>query len=505
MRIDRIAYGLAVLACAIPLWVTGRLPFVDLPQHLHVISVLSRLDDPSTLYPQMFEARATLTPYLGHYAVVGVLSRLVPIAVANKVFLTAYVAAMPLSVAFLLTSLGRPSWPSLLALPFAYGDSLGWGFINYCSSLPLTFAACGLVVRALTDAQRRARWTALLGVTLIALLCFHVLAFVFVVLSLPLLLFTTRIPRDGRRARAFALAGAIPALALFGIWTGMRLAHKTPIHYGAPWQAWGPIFSSQNLVFKPFAQNLRELPVVLANMLRDGSDRYGLYIACVCASLALVREWRANEQKEFGIERFRILALAGLALALFFLVPFDVRGYGYYLNTRYAHLAAPLVLASVPVVTPRVARGLTVGAAVAAAISGLALARGFRDFDRESSAIDTLVAATGPTPMIATMIADPGSRVVNHGVYAHTSCDLAREHGGATSFSFAETPHSPLKYRSTPPPEVVTESAHDQLDFRVYDHFLVRGRDPLALFGARLGTELYVAAQAEGFTLVRRR
>ena len=38
---------------------------VDLPQHLHLISVLHRLDDPTTLYPAFFERRAPAHPLPG--------------------------------------------------------------------------------------------------------------------------------------------------------------------------------------------------------------------------------------------------------------------------------------------------------------------------------------------------------------------------------------------------------------------------------------------------------
>src|SRR5258708_27116229 len=144
MRTDGTAWAIAFMAGVLPIWVAPHLPFVDLPQHLHLISVLTRLHDPSTLYPQLFDARAIVTPYLGYYAIVSALARVLGVDVANKIFLSAYVVAMPLSMAFLLRSLDRPTWPALLALPFAYGDNLAWGFINYCAALPLTFVACGL-------------------------------------------------------------------------------------------------------------------------------------------------------------------------------------------------------------------------------------------------------------------------------------------------------------------------------------------------------------------------
>src|SRR5438067_12634769 len=106
-RIERTLWALALVAGVSPLWVTHELPMVDLPQHLHLISVLHRLDDSSTLYPQLFEARGELNPYLGYYHTVSLLNWLLPLDAANRVFLSAYVAGLPLSVAFLLRSMGR--------------------------------------------------------------------------------------------------------------------------------------------------------------------------------------------------------------------------------------------------------------------------------------------------------------------------------------------------------------------------------------------------------------
>src|SRR5438445_13844906 len=96
-RWDRAIYAAALLVAVVPLWVTRHLPMVDLPQHLHLISVLHRLDDASTLYPRLFEARGELNPYLGYYHAVSWLNWLLPLEAANKVFLTAYVAGLPLS------------------------------------------------------------------------------------------------------------------------------------------------------------------------------------------------------------------------------------------------------------------------------------------------------------------------------------------------------------------------------------------------------------------------
>jgi hypothetical protein len=528
-RIDwmRWAWAVAPVAAVAPLWFTPILPLVDLPQHLHLISVLHRLDDPTTLYPRLFQSRGELTPYLGYYYAVSLLNWLLPLEIANKVFLSAYVVGMPLGMAFLLHSLGRPTWPALLAAPFAYGDSFGWGFINYCSALPLTLIAAGCFVRAIADAPRQWRWSAVLGMTLVAALLFHVQAFLYLAVALPFLLLTTRASEDGRlrregdsrlhqllRPRAPALAGVVPGIALFIAWFGGRLARPAEIAPGEPWKAWGPIFSPQNLAWKSTAQNWNELPRVLANLLRDGSDRYALYavVLVALASVAVAGLSRLGDRPSPGplshpVERWRMPGLAAIALGLYFLLPFDIRGYVYYLNTRYAHLAAPLLLASIPIVRGRAARPLGLAAAACSVVLAVPLATAFGAYGREAAPLLRLSRAAAERPMVMGLLFDPYSRIVSHPVFLHAAAVIARERGGATNFSFASTPHSPLRYRGTPPPTFRSEwnpaefslTAHGS----AYDHFLVRGIHPSRIFGAALHSELYLAAEDGGLFLVR--
>jgi hypothetical protein len=525
-RSDRPLYLIALAFGVLPLWVSRHLPLVDLPQHLHLISVLHRIDDPRTLYSRLFAIRTELTPYLGYYYTVSFLNWFLPLGLANKVFLSAYVIGMPLGLAFLLRSVGRPTWPSLLSLPFAYGDSFAWGFVNYCSALPLAFLACGLLVRSISDRDRRKAWAIGLAVSLVLTLLFHVQVFAFLGLALPLLLLTTRAPegRDGvpslnQRVRGFlatrapALAAIAPAGALFGIWVVGRIGMPAEVEYGSPWKAWGPVLSPSNLFFKSFAQNRDELLAVLANQLRDGSDRYALYAVAAVAAAAVVlgclSATRRTGSVEGPVERWRILALGLIALCLYFTLPFDIRGYMYYLNTRYAHLAAALLVCAVPPVRPSPGRFLAAASAGCATLLGIALAQGFVAFGRESSALDRLVPLCPPAPLIMGLIFDPSSRVVTHPVYLHSAATLALERGGATNFSFARTPHSPIRYRRSPPPTFPSEWRPDQFDYaaygRAYDAFLIRGAGPAQIFGPLLGSELELAGRADGFYLVRRR
>ncbi|HXN41892.1 MAG TPA: hypothetical protein VN918_08905, partial [Myxococcaceae bacterium] len=280
-----------------------------------------------------------------------------------------------------------------------------------------------------------------------------------------------------------------------------------------PWKAWGPLLSPANLSFKTAAQNRAELFSVLANMFRDGSDRYPLYAAAIVAAAAVVLGWlpwaREPDSPEGPIERWRIVGLGLIALCLYFALPFDIRGTMYYLNTRYAHLAAALLICAVPPLRPSAAKYLAIASSACAVLLGLVLARGFIAFGREAGALDRLAPLCPPTPMIIGLIFDPFSNVVNHPVYLHSAATLALERGGATNFSFASTPHSPIRYRGSPPPTFPSEWRPDQFDYsrhgRAYDTFLIRGMAPAQIFGPLLGMELELAGGANGFYLVRRR
>jgi hypothetical protein len=507
-RVARAAFALALLAGVVPLWCARQLPMVDLPQHLHLISVLHRLDDPTTLYPQVFAARAELTPYLGYYYLVSLLSWLVPLELANRLFLSAMVLGLPLATAFLLRSLGRPRWPAVLTVPFAYGDSFGWGFVNSNASFVLAIVCAGLFVRALTDASLRRPWALAHGAVLVSVVLMHVQGFLFLALALPFLLLTTRVPEDGPgrplRPRLPAVLSTIPAVLLFAVWGSGRLLAPAEVEAGAPWKAWGPLLSERNLSFKPLRQNLDEFLEVLANLTRDGSDRWGLRAVGAVAVVALVL-WAVGQRgtaREGPVERWRLPGLAVLAGLLFLVLPFDIRGAVYYLNTRYAHLAAPLAIASLPVIATRFRPALLGAGLVAALVLAVPLGRAFHAFDLEAAPLIRFAEETPPRPRIMGLVFDPGSRVMRHPVFLHAAAVPARLRGGITNFSFARTPHSPIRYRGEPPPTFPSEWRPDGFRWDsmgpAYSHFLVRGVDPRAVFGERFGSDVTLVDGAGG-------
>jgi hypothetical protein len=204
-----------------------------------------------------------------------------------------------------------------------------------------------------------------------------------------------------------------------------------------------------------------------------------------------------------------MLGLAAIALALYFTLPFDIRGYVYYLNTRFAHLWAALLLAAVPALRLRLRTWAVAAGAVLALTLAVPLSNGFRAFNDEAGPLDEIARAAPSHPMVMGLIYDTGSRVVTHPVFLHAATVVARLRGGATNFTFALTPHSPLRYQHTPPPTFPSEWRPQGFDYArmagPYDAFLVRGPPPARIFGSLLGTDLQVAAHEGEFWLVTRR
>lgn len=490
-----------------PLWAGPHLPFVDVPQHLHLIDVLGRLEDPNTLYAEVFTRKSEVTPYLGYYLAVAAVAKVMPLLPANALVLSLVAIATVLTAFWLSKELGGPGWSALLAGPLFYGDNLSWGFLNYCASLPLLLGAMAMFVRVLKGESRFARLDAVgLAVLLLAIQLTHVQSFVFAGMALPLLLMLTPAHREERIRACLA---ALPAVLLFAVWSLGRLGEKPDVAPGEPWKAWGPLLSKENLSFKPVDENLRQFTKLLQASLSDGSDTWITTALVAAGVLCIVLSFVSPTDRLVPLtfrERLRAPLLVGLALGCFVWMPFDVRGYMYYLNWRFAELTALLAVVALPLpFKPVLRRPVVAGLALIACIYGLQLRGAYRRFEFEANALDTVIAAAGNKPRVMALSFDTQSQVVTHPVYLHAASYLALAKGGMTSFSFARTGHSPLAYLKGPPPAPPSEWRADQFDYaaygRSYDHYLVRGAVPAqAIFRGRQG-EVHVAAQSGAFTL----
>jgi hypothetical protein len=181
----------------------------------------------------------------------------------------------------------------------------------------------------------------------------------------------------------------------------------------------------------------------------------------------------------------------------------------YYLNPRYAHLAAALCVLLVPTLRPKAEVALAAAGLAVSLSLAVPLWRGYAAFSAEAAPLREVTAAARPRARTFGLVFNAASRVVTHPVYLHAAARVAREQGGYANFSFALTPHSPVKYLRPAPPTTSSEWRPQQFNYATmgpsYDHFRVKGPPVERLFGPLLGTELEVAARAGDVTLVRRR
>lgn len=131
----------------IPIWTLTYFPSQDGPAHLAVANILREYDEPRA---QVLREYFVLEPgAITNWFVYAVLAcSFLPMALAEKVFLSAYVILLPLSVRYAVRSVEpRNAFLALLAVPFTYNYLLGMGFYNFCFSLVAFFFALGYWVR----------------------------------------------------------------------------------------------------------------------------------------------------------------------------------------------------------------------------------------------------------------------------------------------------------------------------------------------------------------------
>ena len=517
-----LPWGIALIAGIVPLWIPRRLPIVDMPQHLHLISVMQRLTDPTTLYPEYFQLRKGFTSYLGYYYSVDALSFVMPLEIANRVFVSLCLLSLPLSVAFLLRTFRRATWPALLTIPLAYGDSLAWGFINSSVSFSFAILTAACFVRTIEDEKRRLRWGVATALLLVLVLTFHVQPFVFLGLALPFLLLTSTAP-DGVRAKRGAVLSVLPGVAMFLFWVASRARNPSkvvPPELWNPiensWDAVGPLLSPQNFVFKGFLKNLKsliqfpegwrhppEFPL-LGRFLEGPNEHRVLFAILLLAIAATVLGLVSANSREPRRGGYRLLGLAAISALLYFYLPLDILGHMYKVNIRHATYIAVFLLAAIPDM-PKRARRVATWLALACVISFVVpMARAFHAFDAESTDLEAVAKAAPARAKVMGLMYNEYSDLFTHPVFVHAATEIAREKGGVANFSFALTQHSPLQYRREPPPSFPNEWYPQTMDWEKhgshYDCILLRG-DPTADTSNHIDMHLVLRKKMGTFSL----
>ncbi|GAC1341203.1 MAG: hypothetical protein NVS2B9_04920 [Myxococcales bacterium] len=467
-------------ANALPLWAGNHLPFTDLPQHAAAIATLRHFWDPAWKAQQYFTLALSQTQYLLYYLAGAILA--VPLGTAeraNLVLLSCVGAAFPFALRALARALRADPRVALFAAPLFWSQPLLIGFFNYLAALPLLLWGLALAVRHAEAPARRTAW--LLAGTSLGLFYLHLSAFLFFAPAAALAaFFLPRPPEVSPRGLARALMRLPARLAWMipGACAALVFLWKSPVvdPGAAGWQ--GP----RRVVFEDFGSALHNLPAALTDIW-TGSAGAGCLLALGFAfALAVASGKRGAAEPDQDFRRGLVLAWVFFAVALYFLFPQSI-GWLWQLNERYAVLAAllvPLLLRPAP--GPRGAVPLLLAAAISAAAGGIARSH-IAAFDAEVGGFDAVIARAQPGKRMIGLIYDWSSATARFSPYLHFASLYRARAGGMASFSFAELPQSPLRYRpeAAPPPkpegwEWHPEAYRSAVDGPYYDYVLVRGR-----------------------------
>ena len=514
--IDRSVAGLVVVVVACPFWAGRFLPFLDLPQHLALSSVIARYGDPVTQFSTYYRIDWHITPYWGFYAAMhALIVSGVDAVTSARLLYTSYAIGLPLAVAFLLTTLRRDWRAAVFTLPLVYNTNLFWGFAGFTLSLPLFTYALALVARtvAARDPRRDDRWRLAAAAVLVCL--FH--------------------------AQSYALLGVATSVLVAIEWQGVRWA----LHRAAPFAlslllflpwCWRTFASSHiaipdrvstavapgDVPFDPVAETSREpigaalaeVPDRLVGVYNDGSDyAIGASMVLVFVAACAIGVRRRPRLSRAALVEHRGECVCLVLFATYLVTPIKLAAQ-WYVSPRNLMFAALLAPSFLPRRGPLRRVFLAAGCIVALWASADA-AEKIHAFQNEIGGFATVVDRMEPGRRAVGLIFDTGaSGAVRYWPFLHWSCYYQLEKGGDVAGSFAGFPpgspaaHAiPVSYRSGRKPPRPDEWKPQQFRWATmgwaYDYFVIRGRPQGD--AARLAEHADLLVQDGAWQLWRRR
>jgi hypothetical protein len=156
-----------------PVWRARLLPLLDLPNHLGLARGWHDYHDPSSRVAEFYQLRIRVVPYFLFYGTIHLLLYVVPIEIANKLFLSAYLILFPLSVLALARALHRSSWLALFAFPLCFNQNWIYGFASYLMSVTFSLFALAALLRYLET--RRLVYAIALGICCVVSYLGHIM------------------------------------------------------------------------------------------------------------------------------------------------------------------------------------------------------------------------------------------------------------------------------------------------------------------------------------------
>jgi hypothetical protein len=142
---EALLFGLLLILHLALVWAFPFLPTQDGPGHQALAFILRQYDRPEAgLLRQYYVPNREALPNWFIFFLMSRVLVFLPVALTEKVLVSAYVLLLPLSARYALRALDpRSGFLAVLAFPFTYNYLFHMGFFNFCFSLPAFFFTVG--------------------------------------------------------------------------------------------------------------------------------------------------------------------------------------------------------------------------------------------------------------------------------------------------------------------------------------------------------------------------
>ncbi len=175
-KYESIFFFLFIIVHLIPVWAFEYFPSQDGPCHINNANIILGYNNPAhSVFREYYVLNKNIEPTWFGHLILAALMYIVPILVAEKIFLSGYIILFPISIRYVLRAIHPGAeFLSILAFPFIYNYVLHMGFYSFSYSIPVCFFVVGYWVK--NQDRLSIRKIIILAFLLLLLYLFHIVS-----------------------------------------------------------------------------------------------------------------------------------------------------------------------------------------------------------------------------------------------------------------------------------------------------------------------------------------
>jgi hypothetical protein len=420
----------------LPVWVFKFFPSQDGPSHLYNAQVLREYTNPNYVFPQFFDLHLALFPNWLANLLEWAFLYIAPALIAEKLLLTVYVVAFPLSFFYFLDAVqaGR-NLSGFISFLFIFNFLLMKGFYSFALAMPLFFFILGYWWKH----KEHLGWKEIGLCNLFMGLIFlgHLVPYVLAGSSLGLL----ALVYFRKRFRPILLTAAcvLPS----GLLLLVYLLTSSSIG--------GNLKNFQFTSLPVLLQQLTSLGILVS--FNKTQLIFSQTTAAILGSLLVFSLWKDVQDSRkmlapFLGQRFYFLLLAVVLLVVYFVIPKTI-GSGTMLNERVGLLAVLVIPAFFREGQHRVWRWLAVGLGAVLIVNLAWLGYTFRGLNKYLNAFVVAVPQIEPNKVLLPIVIGRNGPSLKVGIFEHSDNYYTLDNGGINVMNYeAQYDYFPVKFKA---------------------------------------------------------